>query len=675
MVEADRGGSPTRAFLVRLLVDEESLYGLLLVERVVVPAFLCFWMAFAGAHRAALVAVSLFAFWELVTSLAMRSRLDLLKRRPLLLLSIEQAACTAVFLGVGPWRGTFYYTLASPTVFAAIFVGTGLALLLAGMASAVAVVSIGIFHLPDGRGQNDRTTVEDWGGAPLLFMTAAVLVSLIRRLLDQVAKLGRRADTTQAELNRMRQAAVEENARKALTSEFHDDIRQALTSLPARWRTIAAMPGFADRADALRAGAALAEKGGGDVKALLIAYRPSSPEQSEEIPVNDGEDVLAEVAKRERGYFRAIVIARLVFAAWVGFFLIDARGPRFWWIMLLWSALLVWVVATSVAWRQLYPRLKTRPALLAIEEAVMAGLLLFGTTENGNLFWIMGVTAPVLATSVGTITRAAGYTTFSAVAAFASIHIAHHERWQIAPPSPAGTFAATLGYAAPVLPALYIRFLFNRLQKDAQRLQSQSAEAERLRLEVAVDVVRREATPRLIEQVRPVVEGLKASLARIESDNDVIVVEKARVVELEKAIEALEADPRARMFSGHAPQLLDVLEVSLLRLRRLGGEAAVTGDVPRVRVSVDRAESLMHLVAEALTNALRHGRPPIELSAHDRPGSVAIVVADHGPGFEVDDVLARNGLWILRRYEAMAAARVEVTTDDSGTQVRIELDV
>lgn len=675
MVEEPPHESPTRAFLVRLLVEEESLYGLLLVERVVVPAVLLAWMVFTGSSLPTLVSASLFVAWALTTSLAMRSRLALLKRRPALLLSIEQAACIAVFLGVGSWRGTFYYTLASPTVFAAIFVGTELALAFAVVASVVVVVSVGAFRMQDGRGPRDTTSVEDWGGAPPLFVAAALIISLIRRLLDRVARLGQHADAVQADLSRMRQEAANENARRALTSDFHGDIRQALTSLPARWRTIASMPAFAGSALALRQGASLAEKGGADVKALVVHYRPLSPAPLAAIPVTEGAEVLAEVDEQERRYFKAIVIARLLFAAYIALFLVDASGARSRTIFFMWVAMFVWVLVTSAKWMQLYARLKARRSLLVVEEAVGVALLLFGTTQNGNIFWLMGATAAVLATAVGTIVQAASYAVASALAAYVSIYIAQHMGWQSWSPSASGTFAATIGYLAPVLPALYVRFLLDRLRRDGRKLQERSEEAEGLRLDLALDQARREATPRLVEQVRPIVDGLKDVLSRVDSERDAIITEKARVIALEEALERLEGHARDGVFAGRDPVLDEVVEVALSRLRDLGGEASLATGPLRLLIPTRRAEALSELLTEALVNAFRHGGPPIEVHGQAHGQRALIVVADHGLGFDVDRELARSGLWALRRCEQLAQAQVLLTSDSSGTQVRIEFSV
>jgi signal transduction histidine kinase len=666
--------TPTRAFIASLLVEEESLFRLLLVERVLVPLVLLVWMAVAGASRAHVSIAAAFFIWELATSVAMRSQLALLKKHPHALLSIEAAVCVVAFLSLGPWRGAFYSTLASPIVFAAVFVGTGLALVFAALMSIVVIVAVGVLHMADGRGPDDATTAQDWGGAPLLFFAAALLISLIRQLLDGVAVLGERAAAGEADLARARQAVADEQARRAITRTFHDDVRQALTAIPARWKVLATLPALAANADGLRNAAAVAESGGADVKEIVLATRPASTEATQDVPVTEGDDVLAELADKERLYFKGVIVARLVMAVLIAAFVVDARDSRFVAVTLMWLALLIWVIVTSICWRQLFARLKTQPSLLWIEEGVAVALLWFGTTSYGSAFWLVGATAPVLATAVGTMQQAAALTLASSAAVAVSIFAADTFWWQSSP-SASGALAATVGYVGPVLPAIYVRFLLDRLGADARDMRARAEETERLRRELAFEETRRAATPPLLAKVRPVVEELKRQLALAPTDNNLVAAEKERLGELERSLDRLEADTASFHFNEPARFLDEVIEQATSGVKSLGGQVILEGRPPHVALEAPRPEALTGLLREALTNAHKYGEPPIRVHIERAHSSIKVLVTDSGAGFDVAAEVAREGLWVLRHFGRLAGVAIQVDSDGNGTRVCVEFDV
>lgn len=673
MRDEARFGSPTRSFLRGVFLEEESLFAFFLFERVAVPFLLVLMMVVSGGPRSPVLATTGFIGWELTTSVVMRGRLSLLKVRPLLLLSIEQAACVAVFLSVGSWRGTFYYTLASPLVLAAAFVGTRTALLFAVAASAVVITSIGVFHMPDGRGPQDATTVQDWGGAPQLFFAAALLVSLIRVLLDRVTVLGELAASQEPVLVDERQAAAEEMARHDFTRELHDELRNALSALALRWKMLADAPALVAHADGFRRGAALAEASGAELKPLVIGYRPSTTKRPETIPVTEGANIFAELDSRERRYFNAVGIARLALAAALAFFLIDARGSRFWEITWLWVTLILWVLVTSLFWRPLYERLKARPHLLLIEEVVGGALLIFGTGRNGNPFWVMGATAPVLATAVGTMTQALSYTLISSLAAVVSIFVARHFGWQ-SPPGPSGTVAATVGYFALVLPAVYVRFLFDRLGADALRMRSRAEENERVRPERTLNRTRRAASPQVVAKVHPAVGALRAHLALVDVESQEIAFEREQVTRLVHVLARLQGHHNERP-AGGVRDLRGAVEVATERLRALGGAVVITTPVAPLNLAPLRGEALAGVFAEAFANAYRHGSPPIELQLEQEGSDVKVTISDRGGGFDRDEEVARGGLWMLRQLAEAADVALTVESNQLGTRVKVVFSV
>src|SRR4051794_4626071 len=114
----------------RLVGEERFLYRLLLCERVAVPLALLVAIGGGGERGRALVAAIALCVWTAATTPLAWHRLSLLQKRPGIL-ALEQAAGAAVFLGAGSWRGVYFYSLAEASVFAAAFVGLGLALVLA----------------------------------------------------------------------------------------------------------------------------------------------------------------------------------------------------------------------------------------------------------------------------------------------------------------------------------------------------------------------------------------------------------------------------------------------------------------------------------------------------------------------------------------------------------------
>ena len=66
-------------------------------------------------------------------------------------------------------------------------------------------------------------------------------------------------------------------------------------------------------------------------------------------------------------------------------------------------------------------------------------------------------------------------------------------------------------------------------------------------------------------------------------------------------------------------------------MRRTRPPPDLVADLPLVQVRGDQ-DRLAQALENLLTNALRHGRPPVEVSADHRRGRVLVRVVDHGPG-------------------------------------------
>ncbi|MFC5179803.1 sensor histidine kinase [Actinomadura harenae] len=109
--------------------------------------------------------------------------------------------------------------------------------------------------------------------------------------------------------------------------------------------------------------------------------------------------------------------------------------------------------------------------------------------------------------------------------------------------------------------------------------------------------------------------------------------------------------------------------------------AYVTNFARRTPLPEDDLQRLLVAVTEVVTNALRHGRPPITLRLWLEPGELVCEVTDHGhwterTGFGLIPPkpvggAGRFGLWAVR----LLCSTVQIRTGRDGTTVRLRLQV
>lgn len=153
---------------------------------------------------------------------------------------------------------------------------------------------------------------------------------------------------------------------------------------------------------------------------------------------------------------------------------------------------------------------------------------------------------------------------------------------------------------------------------------------------------------------------------------------------------------QARRLSHLVDQALDVgrIEGGALVLRRervgvdelvrdaveaVGEDAHITltidDDVPAIPVD----ETLIRqVVVNLLTNAIRHGAPPIQLSVSVSGDDVCITVADHGPGLDSWPSPSSSGLGltIVEGYVRAHDGRIELaSTPGGGATIRVFLPI
>jgi|FLYL01.1.fsa_nt_gi signal transduction histidine kinase len=76
------------------------------------------------------------------------------------------------------------------------------------------------------------------------------------------------------------------------------------------------------------------------------------------------------------------------------------------------------------------------------------------------------------------------------------------------------------------------------------------------------------------------------------------------------------------------------------------------------------------VISEAVTNAVKHGVPPIEVTLTDTEGALEFEVRDQGPGFDIEDLDEGSGLANMAdRLEAVGGALVIESSPGSPTRV------
>ena len=111
-----------------------------------------------------------------------------------------------------------------------------------------------------------------------------------------------------------------------------------------------------------------------------------------------------------------------------------------------------------------------------------------------------------------------------------------------------------------------------------------------------------------------------------------------------------------------------------------GIDAHLIGDVPRLEPWVEQA--LYGMLAEAVSNAIRHGRPSqIRIELGERRGRAVLVVADDGTGFDPGAIGRRSdggglGLVGLTRQASWLGGKASVVSrPGGGTTIRIAIPI
>jgi signal transduction histidine kinase len=120
------------------------------------------------------------------------------------------------------------------------------------------------------------------------------------------------------------------------------------------------------------------------------------------------------------------------------------------------------------------------------------------------------------------------------------------------------------------------------------------------------------------------------------------------------------------------------LKLSLREAIAYAAASAAGGKSAAVCISEDEIFDLLAanrfvraFLDEALTNAWKHGEPPVELTADYRDREIEIRVADDGRGFDLDRVSAGQGLDILRSACTALGGHLLVTRNPTEVTLRL----
>ncbi|MFB6557148.1 sensor histidine kinase, partial [Streptomyces sp. NPDC056405] len=112
---------------------------------------------------------------------------------------------------------------------------------------------------------------------------------------------------------------------------------------------------------------------------------------------------------------------------------------------------------------------------------------------------------------------------------------------------------------------------------------------------------------------------------------------------------------------------LRTIVTKTLQLRGWADDARVTADIPTpvpVRADPRRIDVIL---ANLIGNALRHGLPPVTISARVEHDHAVVTVTDHGPGIP-DDVLPH----VFERFYKADTARVRSEGSGLGLAIAYE---
>lgn len=224
----------------------------------------------------------------------------------------------------------------------------------------------------------------------------------------------------------------------------------------------------------------------------------------------------------------------------------------------------------------------------------------------------------------------------------------------------------------------YLRYLFHGLRAAGSAYHT-DVEQRSAQLRLAAAQEHRAALTRSfqqnlserIEEVYLVLAPVPTAVGQAARDEDFAAV-------LDMLAEARSAIAQLAMIDDRATPEREDLDVQLTRIagnaeRRFGVPISLQADTRFTNGwSEQRCAAIGRFLDEAITNACKHGRPPIRAILRQQNGMVEIAVRDAGTGFSDEiDVLTGRGLAALRRDAAALGGSLQIDPTPGQVLLRV----
>ena len=348
---------------------------------------------------------------------------------------------------------------------------------------------------------------------------------------------------------------------------------------------------------------------------------------------------------------------------------------------LAWACYLAFAAASAIGWRRVRTEVRARPWLLLLEQSALVGLLLAGGQVRA--ITVYACAAPVVfATIEISIGWALALATADSAVVAGVFLLADRLGTSVGtePPNATVWAPALVGLYAAIGLFVYVRVLFERLEAAGEA----ARERHRALLQAHAEHARAEAQEAaLVEfagRVSSRVPQMLQAIERLDRRQPADAGWQEQVAALRRLAggvdQNLERLIRSRGLEEPPARAADVITQAAAAVVALGadGVRCSADGIAGPALSPDCAGALRRFVTEAVTNAWKHGRAPIDVELQLAGAEVAVTVRDHGPGFDGSHDGERGlGLVSLARDAAELRGTLSIGLADPGTRVTLRM--
>src|SRR5690348_160933 len=344
-------------------------------------------------------------------------------------------------------------------------------------------------------------------------------------------------------------------------------------------------------------------------------------------------------------------------------------------VALTWSALVAYLIGGVFAADRIADLLEAHPGAVWFDVAVCVLVVVIGA--GGRLAFYYLAAAPVVVAAVlGSLVMAVAVATVQTVVEAPvfllglqpGMEQAHSTEWA---PGLVGLFVAVGLFAI-------VRNLFDQLEEAGLAYRdSATATAAAVRAEAAAEQ-RGSVMKRLNGRLDDLLRELCADAARLHRVRVDDAEWSAQTAEIERI--ARDAATRLRQAVGEEPAPATVEAAIALARRRVAdlGADGIELELDAcggLALGTAEATALTRFVEEALTNAWKHGQPPVVVQASSRGRAVVLRVTDAGCGFDPEAAARNRGLRSLAHDARALGGRFRVAgAGGEGTTVQLEFE-